>query len=350
MVKDFLEGNEEFISELVLMLNNYYDWDLDEKNIVITNGSQSSFFSLFNLFGGEMEDGLHKKILLPIAPEYIGYADQGISEDMFVSIKPEICMLDDKQFKYKINFEELINVMDSSIIGAICISRPTNPTGNVITDDELNQLDLISEEYGVPLIIDNAYGQPFPGAIYTKASLKWNANMILCMSLSKLGLPGLRTGIIIAEHETIEALSRINGIMVLSPSSVGPSLLTRMIRDNELLELCVDVIKPYYEKKALIAINLFETIFVDIEVYLHKLEGAFFMWLWFPNLSITSEQLYNNLKADDVYIVPGQDFFIGIDDEWNHKHQCIRINYAKDEVVLRRGLEIIYNNVSLYQK
>ena len=343
------QGNEEFIRELVLMFNNHYEWTLDEKNIVITNGSQSSFFSLFNLFAGEMEDRLHKKILFPIAPEYIGYADQGISEDMFVSIKPEINMLDDKQFKYKINFEELIHVMNSGNIGAICISRPTNPTGNVITDNELSQLDLISKEHGVPLIIDNAYGQPFPGAIYTEATLKWNPNMILCMSLSKLGLPGLRTGVVIANHETIEALSRISGIMILAPSSVGPSLLTRMIKDNELLTLCDDVIKPYYQEKALMAVRLFNSIFADVDVYLHKLEGAFFMWLWFPNLSITSEQLYNYLKAENVFIVPGHDFFIGLDDEWIHKHQCIRINYAKDEIVLKKGLEVICRNVKLFQ-
>ena len=344
------QGNEEFILELVLMFNNHYDWNLDEKNIVVTNGSQSSFFSLFNLLAGEMEDGTYKKILLPLVPEYIGYADQGITEDMFVSVKPEICILEDKQFKYKINFEELIKAMKSSNIGAICISRPTNPTGNVITDEELNQLDSIAEEYGVPLIIDNAYGHPFPGAIYTKATLKWNTNMILCMSLSKLGLPGLRTGIVIANHECIEALSKINGIMVLAPSSVGPSLLTRMIRDDELLGLCHDVIKPYYEAKAIIAVKLFESIFVDVDVYIHKLEGAFFMWLWIPNLSITSEQLYNNLKAEDVYIVPGHDFFIGIDDEWNHKHQCIRINYAKEEKILKKGLEVICNNIKSSEK
>ena len=344
------QGNEEFIRELVAMFNNNYEWTLDEKNIVITNGSQSSFFSLFNLFAGEMEDGSHKKILFPIAPEYIGYADQGISEDMFISIKPEINMLDDKQFKYKINFEKLINTMNSGNIGAICISRPTNPTGNVITDNELSKLNLISEEYGVPLIIDNAYGQPFPGAVYTEATLNWNDNMILCMSLSKLGLPGLRTGVVIANHESIKALSRISGIMVLAPSSVGPSLLTRMIKDNELLTLCDNVIKPFYQEKALMAVRLFNSIFIDVDVYLHKLEGAFFMWLWFPNLSITSEQLYTNLKAENVFIVPGHDFFAGLDDEWNHKHQCIRINYAKDEVVLKKGLEVIYNHVKSSQK
>ena len=47
--------------------------------------------------------------------------------------------------------------------------------------------------------------------------------------------------------------------------------------------------------------------------------------------------------------MPGHDFFIGLDDEWIHKHQCIRINYAKDEIVLKKGLEIICRNVKLFQ-
>ena len=337
------QGSEEFIRVLVDMLNDHYDWQLDEKNIAITNGSQSSFFSLFNLFAGEMSNGTCRKILLPIVPEYIGYADQGISDDMFVSIKPQIKMLEDKQFKYQIDFEKLISVMKSSSIGAICISRPT---GNVISDDELNKLDLIAQEYKVPLVIDNAYGQPFPGAIYTDAKLKWNDNMVLCMSLSKLGLPGLRTGIVIANHTTIEALSRISGIMVLAPSSVGPSLLTRMIKDQELLRLCHEVIKPYYRDKAQTAVQLFNTILDDTDVYLHKIEGAFFMWLWFPNLSITSKQLYKDLKAEGVYIIPGHDFFIGLEDDWDHRHQCIRINYAKEEQTLSKGLKAIAKNTN----
>jgi len=88
------------------------------------------------------------------------------------------------------------------------------------------------------------------------------------------------------------------------------------------------------------------TILADTDVYLHKLEGAFFMWLWFPNLSITSEQLYKDLKTEGVYIIPGHDFFIGLDEEWNHQHQCIRINYAKDEKTLTKGLEAICRNTN----
>jgi len=336
------QGSEVFINALVEMFNKNYNWNLDKDNIAITNGSQSSFFTLFNLFAGEMGDGTKKKVLLPLAPEYIGYADQGLSEDMLVAVKPKIQDLGNQQFKYQIDFDKLTQTLKQENIGVICVSRPTNPTGNVITDDELSHLDKIAQENNIPLIVDNAYGNPFPGSIYTDAKLSWNENTILCLSLSKLGLPGLRTGIVIANHDTVEAISRMNGILVLAPNSVGPSLLTRMIKDKELIPLANNVIKPYYQAKADIAVKLFNEIFANSNTKLHKLEGAFFMWLWFPDLKITSEELYQKLKAKGVYIIPGHNFFIGMDGAWPHQHQCIRINYAKDEMTLRKGLKAIH--------
>ena len=345
------QGNDDFRIALSEKLNDEYNWGLGSENISLSNGSQANFFSLFNMFAGEMPDGSKKKILFPLAPEYVGYADQGLSEDMFVSIKPEIELIDtescpdnpgSKQFKYIIDFEALENLLaNDDDIGALCVSRPTNPTGNVITDDELQNLDVLAKQYDIPLIIDNAYGDPFPGCIYTDATLMWNSNIILCMSLSKLGLPGLRTGIVIANKDIIQAMGRINGSMILAPNSVGPTLMTRMIKDKELLKLCRNVIEPFYRDKAKTAIRLFDEVFADMPVYLHKLEGAFFMWLWFKDSKIRSETLYQHLKEKDVYIIPGHNFFINIDDNWPHKHQCIRINYAKDEATLRKGLEAI---------
>ena len=339
------KGSEVFIQALVEMFNTNYGWRLDEGNIAITNGSQASFFTLFNLFAGEMPDGSYKKVLLPIAPEYIGYADQGLSEGMFVSVKPEIHELDNQQFKYQIDFDKLTQTLKQENIGVICISRPTNPTGNVITDDELDKLDQIAQENNIPLVVDNAYGNPFPGVIYTDATLSWNDNTVLCMSLSKLGLPGIRTGIVIANHETIEAMSRVSGILTLAPNSVGPTLVTRLVQNQEILHLANNVVKAFYQDKAETAKAIFYEIFGGTGAKLHKLEGAFFMWIWFPDLQMTSEELYQQLKAKGVYIIPGHNFFIGMDNTWSHQHQCIRINYAKDEVTLRKGLELIYNEV-----
>lgn len=339
-------GNDEFRAALANQLTQEYAWNLTASNIALGNGSQANFFILFNLFAGKMADGSHKKVLFPLAPEYVGYADQGLTDDMFVAIKPEIEILNtpngSKQFKYVIDFDAVKAVLaNDNSIRALCVSRPTNPTGNVITDDEVHQLDLLAKQYNIPLIIDNAYGYPFPGCIYTDANLTWNSNIILCMSLSKLGLPGLRTGIVVANNEIIKAISRVNGAMVLSPNSFGPSLVTRLIKDNELLPLCKNTILPFYKNKAQVAVSLFDEIFDDLPVYLHKVEGAFFMWLWFKDSKITSEQLYQELKKQDVYIIPGHNFFIGIEDSWEHKHQCVRINYATDEATLKKGLEAI---------
>lgn len=58
------------------------------------------------------------------------------------------------------------------------MSRPTNPTGNVITDEELIKLDALAHQHGVPLVIDNAYGVPFPGIIFSDASR--SGTRILC--------------------------------------------------------------------------------------------------------------------------------------------------------------------------
>lgn len=339
-------GNDEFRAALANQLTQEYAWNLTASNIALGNGSQANFFILFNLFAGKMADGSHKKVLFPLAPEYVGYADQGLTDDMFVAIKPEIEILNtpngSKQFKYVIDFDAVKAVLaNDNSISALCVSRPTNPTGNVITDDEVHQLDLLAKQYAIPLIIDNAYGDPFPGCIYTDANLTWNSNIILCMSLSKLGLPGLRTGIVVANNEIIKAISRVNGAMVLSPNSFGPSLVTRLIKNNELLPLCKNTILPFYKNKAQVAVSLFDEIFDDLPVYLHKVEGAFFMWLWFKDSKITSEQLYQKLKKQDVYIIPGHNFFIGIEDSWEHKHQCVRINYATDEATLKKGLEAI---------
>jgi valine--pyruvate aminotransferase len=111
-------GNETFIAGLVNLLRDAFGWEISSKNIVLTNGSQNAFFCLFNLFAGEMPDGSKKKILFPLAPEYIGYADAGLSSDFFVAERPSIELLDGGLFKYHVDFDAL-EVGDD--IGAICV-------------------------------------------------------------------------------------------------------------------------------------------------------------------------------------------------------------------------------------
>ncbi|MCX2760401.1 valine--pyruvate transaminase [Vibrio sp. Sgm 22] len=336
------QGKDSFIKSLAAMLKETYGWDISEKNISLTNGSQSGFFYLFNLLAGQQPDGSHKKILLPIAPEYIGYGDAGIDDDIFISYHPEIELLENRQFKYHVDFEQL-KVDDS--VAAICASRPTNPTGNVLTDEEVRKLDKLARENNIPLLIDNAYGLPFPNIIFEDVEPFWNENTILCMSLSKLGLPGVRCGIVIASEEVTQALTNMNGIISLAPNSVGPAIANHMIEKGDLLRLSSEVIKPFYKDKSLRAVELLQEAIDDPRFRIHKPEGAIFLWLWFDELPITTMELYDRLKARGVLIVPGEYFFIGQEDEWDHAHQCLRMNYVQDDEAMQKGINIIAEEV-----
>lgn len=336
------QGKDAFVKALAQLFRETYGWDISEKNISLTNGSQSGFFYLFNLLAGKQLDGSHKKVLLPIAPEYIGYGDAGIDEDIFVSYHPEIELLDNGLFKYHVDFEQL--TVDDSV-AAICASRPTNPTGNVLTDEEVRKLDKLARENNIPLIIDNAYGLPFPNIIFEDVEPFWNENTILCMSLSKLGLPGVRCGIVIASEEITQALTNMNGIISLAPGSVGPALANHIIAKGDLLKLSSEVIKPFYKQKSQRAVELLQEAITDERFRIHKPEGAIFLWLWFDELPITTMELYQRLKARGVLIVPGEYFFIGQKDEWDHAHQCLRMNYVQDDEMMQKGIAIIAEEV-----
>jgi valine--pyruvate aminotransferase len=338
------QGKTTFIQALAELFRENYGWEISEKNISLTNGSQSGFFYLFNLLAGKQPDGSHKKILLPLAPEYIGYGDSGICEDMFVSYRPEIELLDNRQFKYHVDFESL-HIDDS--VAAICASRPTNPTGNVLTDEEVVKLDQLARANNIPLIIDNAYGLPFPNIIFEDVQPFWNDNTILCMSLSKLGLPGIRCGIVIASEEITQALSNMNGIISLTPGSFGPALGKHMIDKGDLLKLSDEVIQPFYQQKSQKAVKQLQAAIPDPRFRIHKPEGAIFLWLWFDQLPIATMELYRRLKQRGVLVIPGEYFFIGQPEQgWEHAHQCLRMNYVQDDEAMQKGIEIIAEEVA----
>ena len=337
------KGNEKFLVALSKLLNKEFSWNITSDNIALTNGSQSAFFLLFNMFAGKFSDGKNKKILLPLAPEYIGYSDIGLTDDFFVSYKPEIEFIDEHTFKYHVDFK---NISVTEEIGAICVSRPTNPTGNVLTNLEIEELSRLAGENNIPLIIDNAYGTPFPNIIFVDAEPVWNEHSIICMSLSKLGLPTTRTGIVIADEEIISKISGMNAILNLAPGGMGASIAIDLVKSGEIISMSRQIIKPFYYEKVKKAVALVREQFDGLDYYIHKPEGALFLWLWFKNLPITCYELYERLKKRGVLVVPGNYFFPGMENEsWKHKDECIRITYSQNEKTVEEGIKIIADEV-----
>lgn len=335
---DTPQGKMVFLEATAELFKREYGWNITAKNVAVTNSSQTAFMILFNMFAGSAGDGSLKKVLFPLMPEYVGYADQVITEGALRGVPARIEEFDDYTFKYRVDFDSLHVSEDT---GAICVSRPTNPSGNVLTDKEIKHLAEIAGSRDIPLLIDNAYGTPFPNILFTDANPYWDEHVIVSMSLSKIGLPSTRTGIIIAREEIITALSAANAVISLSCGTLGQMLTLPLVQTGEILRLSRDVVQPYYREKSEKAQNWIHDAFKGQEYGIHRSEGAIFLWLWFKNLTITTKELYEILKNQRVLVIPGRYFFYGLDEPWEHRDQCIRINYSQPEADVQRGIEII---------
>jgi valine--pyruvate aminotransferase len=335
-------GDPGFLDSIAGLLNREYGWRLTRDNLCLTGGSQSAFFLLLNMFAGEFEDGRRRRIMLPMVPEYIGYADVGLSEGLLTARRPLIETFPDRTFKYHIDFDAV--AVDESI-GAVCVSRPTNPTGNVLDDTEVERLLELTRAARVPLIVDNAYGDPFPGIVFRGIRMPWAENVVLCLSLSKLGLPAARTGIVIAAPEIARALARMNAILSLAVGSFGPVVVRELVESGDILSLSRNVIRPYYRRRCAAALEQIRRCMDGLEYFVHRPEGAFFLWLWFPGLPIPAAELYERLKRRGVLVLPGQHFFPGLDADWSHAHECIRLSYGMAEDIVNRGIEMIADEV-----
>jgi valine--pyruvate aminotransferase len=186
---------------------------------------------------------------------------------------------------------------------------------------------------------------PFPGIQHDHFASLWNPNVVLCLSLSKLGLPAARTGIVVADATTIEALGAFNATAALAPPSTGPVVIEPLLRNGELHALCRDHIRPHYAAQSAQAVAWLREACADLPMRMHLPEGAFFLWLWFPGLPIGSEELYRRLKQRDVLVLSGHHFFPGAQASDPHQRECLRLSYAQPPESVRAGIRILAEEV-----
>jgi valine--pyruvate aminotransferase len=340
------QGDASTIEAVTRYLRKTCGWKIQEHNVALVGGSQIAFFILLNLFGGRTTQGVLRPISLPVTPEYLGYAGQALSgypeDEVFQAVKPRLERLSEHRFKYHIDFEALTALPTP---GAYCVSRPTNPTGNMLSDAEMAQLGELAYGQKVPLVVDCAYGLPFPGLVYNDAQPYWDSNSIVVMSLSKLGFPGMRTGIVVASEEVIDAVVRANTVLSLASGNLGPMLLERMLKQDVLTPLCRDSLRPFYLAQRNLMLEQLDRHLAGLPYVIHEPEGAMFVWLWFQDLPISSMELYQRLKARGVLVMAGEEFFLGLKEDWPHRRQCLRLTYCQDPAIITRAVAILAEEV-----
>ncbi|AMA08072.1 valine--pyruvate transaminase [Picosynechococcus sp. PCC 73109] len=340
------QGYEPLIEAIATDFNQRYGLNLTGENILITPGSQSLYFLAANAFGGYDNVGQLKSIILPLSPDYTGYGGVSLYPEAIRAFKPSLDIDQaNHRFKYRPDFSQL-NIDENT--GCVIFSRPCNPTGNVLSDEEAEKIADLAAVHDVPVFIDSAYAPPFPALNFTEMKPLFGGNVIHCLSLSKAGLPGERVGIAIGEPRFIGVLQAFLTNACIHSSRYGQAIAARAIQSGALAHIAETVIRPYYQNKIqILEAALDRAMPKDVPWYLHRGEGAIFAWLWFDELPMTDWELYQELKAVGVIAVPGSPFFPGLREDWPHKQQCLRISLtatdSEIETAMARLSDVVKN-------
>ncbi|MEL6382359.1 MAG: valine--pyruvate transaminase [Cyanobacteria bacterium J06626_18] len=344
------QGYEPFIEAVLSDFNQRYNLSLTERNILITPGSQALYFYAANAFGGYTSEGQLKEIVLPLSPDYTGYGGVSLYPEALKAYKPFIDIGDRPHcFKYRPDFSQLEITAET---GFVLFSRPCNPTGNVMTDDEVNRIADLAAPHTAPVFVDSAYAPPYPALNFTKMTPIFRDNMVHCISLSKAGLPGERIGIALGDEAIVQVLQSFQTNLCIHSSRYGQAIAARAIASGALGQIAETVIRPHYGNKFTVLEESLERFMPQSAPwYLHRGEGAIFAWLWFDELPVKDWELYQRLKQYGVIVVPGNPFFPGLKEDWSHTNQCIRISLTATDDEIATGVRHLASVVSeLYQQ
>lgn len=332
------QGYGPLVEAICHDFNQRYGLSLTHRHVLITPGSQALYFLAANALGGYTRSGQMKDIVLPLSPDYTGYGGISLVPEAVKAYRPALEVdAAGHRFKYRPDFSQVQVTADT---GFVLFSRPCNPTGNVISDDEVRQIADLAAVHQVPVLIDSAYAPPFPALNFTEMTPIFGDNILHCMSLSKAGLPGERVGVAIGDPALIEVLECFQTNFCIHSSRYGQAIAARAIASGALADISERVIRPYYQDKfAVLEAALDAAMPRSVPWYLHRGEGAIFAWIWFDHLPTTDQDLYQRLKQEGVIVVPGNPFFPGLREDWPHTRQCLRISLTASATELTTATE-----------
>ncbi len=339
------QGYQPLIEAVVADFNQRYGLQLTPRNVLITPGSQSLYFFAANAFGGT-----GREIVLPLSPDYTGYGGICLVPTSLRAVRPALEVHENEhEFKYRPDFDQL---EFGAATGCVIFSRPCNPTGNVLSEAEVRRIASLAAEREIPVLVDSAYAAPYPALNFTPMTPVFAPNIVHCISLSKAGLPGERVGIAIGDEGILRVLEGFLTNACIHASRYGQALAAQAIASGALAHLSATVIRPHYQHKfSVLAAGLRAGLSPDLPWFLHRGEGGVFAWLWLRDLPVSDWELYQELKQAGVIVVPGHTFFPGLQQEWLHARQCVRISLTASLRDIERGVERLTQVVArVYQR
>lgn len=203
----------------------------------------------------------------------------------------------------------------------LTVSSFSNPLGCSIPDERKKELVTLLEQYQVPLIEDDVYGDLYFGdrRTCTVKAFDTEGLVFLCSSLSKTIDPQLRVGWILASSYYEEILHR--KFVTMSSTPILPELVCAEILGQGVYERHLRQAREAYLQRYLRLVDLVSEHFPRV-TKISRPQGGIVAWIELPR-SVDTTELYHYCRDHDVLIAPGEMF--SFNKQYRH---CFRINYA----------------------
>lgn len=297
--------------------STFYGVSLNPSRVVVTTGSSGGFLLAF-LSAFEPGD----RVAL-VAPGYPAY------RNILTALGVEPVIIETTAAdKFQPTIELLKN---SGKLDGLILASPSNPTGTMISREEMKQLVNWCSIAGVRLISDEIYhGITYGTKSETVADLDENA--IIINSFSKyFSMTGWRLGWIIVPDELMRSIECLCQNIFISPPTLSQHAGVEAFNSSE--ELLANI-KRYTKNREILLKYLPSAGFSDIA----PADGAFYLYANIESISNDSEEFCRRMLSEAlVATTPGVDF-----DPFNGK-RYIRFSFSGSESDMITACERLTN-------
>lgn len=194
-------------------------------------------------------------------------------------------------------------------IKGLILSSPANPTGAMLSPDELKALCALCDETGVQFISDEIYhGIVFTGAPRAACALEFTPNAIIINSFSKYySMTGWRLGWLVVPDHLDKCVDALNQNMNVSAPTVSQRAAVAALSAEAKPELESHVAR--YEANRQVVIEGLAAMGVSASEYAPP-QGAFYMYVDLSKHGVTDSLALCDalLQEAGVALTPGVDF------------------------------------------
>lgn len=222
-----------------------------------------------------------------------------------------------------------------------------NPGGTTLSEGRRQELVLLADRYGIPIIEDDPYGQLryegehlTPLVVLDRQNLRRDSgysigNVIYLSTFSKTLAPGLRLGWIVAPAEVISKIVQLKQGADLHTSTFTQIIAYEVAKDG-FLDEHVKVIRKAYGERRDVMLEALKEYFPPEVTWTHP-KGGLFLWVTLPK-GMDCQKLFQAALEEKVAFVPGESFYArnGYTEEGS-RHFRLNFSYGQPDKI-REGI------------